>query len=289
MRSCFIDEDGHVWETNSERLAASLGTNLSGAALENYVLKNLGWLFFSQNNRSIRVRCRPSLVTDAALAELFDRLYYIDAPTIAGDFLTTDWNHSIFGSRVKFNRYLSALVDGERKLHRHVNARLLKKSKPPESSKLFKAARLAQTVLQGTRDLREAQPVLDQIFAGRWSLFDVNTADTTTTRLRALGGGYTPFNPLWSSGSSGQSLKSYGDENYASWASQHQCEASATERVTFDDVDALVEFPSIGATRLRYSRVLLPLRLGSESPVVLSGAITDGSINLRPYGAHERL
>ncbi len=284
MRSCFIDEDGNVLEANSERLATSLSTHLSGAALENYVVKNLGWLFFSQNNSNVRVRCRPSLVTDAALAELFDRLYQIESPTIAGDFLTTDWNHAIFGSRVKFARYLSAVVDGERKLQRHVNARLLKKSKPPESSKLFKAAHLAQKVLQETRDLNDARPALDQIFAGRWSMFDVNTADTT---LRALGGGYTPFNPLWLSGSPGQSLKSYGDHHYASWAAQHQCEAAATERVTFDDVDALVEFPSIGTTRLRYSRVLMPLKLDCDSPVVLSGAVTDGSINLRPYAVHE--
>jgi hypothetical protein len=289
MRSCFIDEDGQVLETSNERLASSLGTNLSGAALETYVVKNLGWLFFSQNKHSIRVRCRPSLVTDATLAELFDRLYQAGSPTIAGDFLTTDWNHSIFGSRVKFNRYLSALVDGERKVQRHVNARLLRKSKPPESSKLFKAAHLAQKVLQETRDLHDARPVLDQIFAGRWSMFDVCPTDTTTTTLRALGGGYTPFNPLWLSSSAGQSLKSYGDHNYASWASQHQCEASANERVTFDDVDALVEFPSIGTTRLRYSRVLVPLKLDCDSPVVLSGAVTDGSINLRPYAAHEHL
>jgi hypothetical protein len=287
MRSCLIDEDGHAWDTNSERLSTSLGTHLSGTALESYVVKNLGWLLFAQTNRSVRVSCRPSLVTDATLAELFDRLYQIDAPTIAGDLLTNDWNHSIFGSRVKFTRYLSALVDGERKLKRNGNARLLRKSKPAESSKLYEAARLAQTVIQGTTQLKDVEPVLDQIFAGRWSLFDVNSIETATTTLRAIGGGYTPFNPRWLSTAPGQSLKSYGDDSYASWASQHYCEASIHNRVTFDDVDALVEFPSIGATRLRYSRVLLPFQLDSGSPLVLSGAITDGSVNLRSSAIHE--
>jgi hypothetical protein len=281
MRKELIDVHGTLWGADSDQLRASLGTHLRGQPLTDYLIRNLGWLSLVQTGSRILVSCRPALLSDASIAQLFQSLFQHQKPVVAISTLSASWNHTIFSDPNKFVRFLSAMVDGERKARNDAAFRLLRQSKFASSSKLWRGANLAQTVGQGGEKIFDAEPMFDQLFAGRWSLFVINDTDHPDTTVVAHGKGYTPFNPHWAANNAGQSLSNYGDPSYGRWVTAHQCEASASHKITFDDLDVLVDFDSIGSTRLRYSRALVPIRRPCGRRMVLSAAVTDGSINLR--------
>jgi hypothetical protein len=282
MRSNLIDQNGTVWLPDSRSLLTELGTSLRGEALTAFLIRNMGWLSLMQTDNRIRITCRPALLCDATIAELLEQLFQQRSPLIALNALmqADAWTHTIFGDLNTFVRYLSAVVDGERKPQRG-RTRLLKQSKTAGESRLAKVARLAQTVGQGCQDVAEARPVFDELFDGRWSLFAIDDVDKSNTSILAHGTGYTPFNPNWLAKPIGRSLKDYGDLRYAAWVSEQQCEASTARQIRYDDVDALVDFKTVGPTRLRYSRALVPIRRHCGRRLVLSAAVTDSSINLR--------
>jgi hypothetical protein len=96
-----------------------------------------------------------------------------------------------------------------------------------------------------------------------------------------VGRGFTLFNPAWHHQATGPTLGSYADVAYGDWIAAQRLEIASTRKTVFDQVDAIVNFPRLGETRLRYARATFPLALTNGAQYIVSAAASDSGINLR--------
>ncbi len=71
MPAFVFDDQGERWDAGSRRLADILQASIAGEELANYVVKNLGYVWVSEEaNGTVRVRLRPKVVSPIAFSSL---------------------------------------------------------------------------------------------------------------------------------------------------------------------------------------------------------------------------
>jgi hypothetical protein len=278
MDPYLIDELGIPWDAKGPALRRHLMTSIDGDRLCKVVVENLGWVKLSPQPRSFGVACRPAFLSDETLAAVLMAVYDAGERTIRLDVLDKSWEHLVLPDRRSFVRLLSALVSGRRRNH-WSKARLIR-SFSLRDCPLRLATKMAVLTASMASEPEEAREALDAIFHGRWHLCKIDSDNGHSIPL-AIGRSFTPFNPGWCSSGVGVSICSYADDAYGLWVAAHHRDVLATGRPVFDDVDAVVTFPRIGETRLRYRRVTSPLTFRGGGRLVLGAAVTDSSVNLR--------
>ncbi|MDX2157344.1 MAG: hypothetical protein SFW09_12625 [Hyphomicrobiaceae bacterium] len=273
-----IDQDGRLWCSTDPALSRTLRGRLAGQELIRYAVMNLGFVSLAPGEHFIRLACRPSILEPATIVST---LYYVHdhvPATIGLDYFTDTWNHLIVRDRGKFQSLLAALA-GEKSVggqEDRLLRRPIERRKSPHRGKLSAVRRIFGT----SPSLEEVKAPLDKLFCGRWSLHELNP-ESGHTIVRGIGQSYTPFNPSWLATAVGSSLCSYADERYGLWVAAQHREALESDQPMFDEVDAVLEFPSIGAARACYSRLTLSVTVRNEPRLILSAAVSDSSINLR--------
>ena len=278
-----IDRLGCVWPGDGSALARSIGGPLTGPELVKYGVTNLGWVEITLCGERLQIKCRPLVLSDLALAELCLTMLRSDWRVIALSVLTDDWQHYIHRDRADVLTVIASVAgDGQVERLAHL-PRLMLRAVEPSTSHLYGATQLALHAAQ-SRTLEQITPVLDEVYAGRWSLSSVDR-DAGRVVLSHLGGGFTPFNPSWNApGLKARTLDDYADAEYAAWIAEQRKRVDEMKQAQFDEVDALVRFPGLGPSRLRYARVTTPIELLDGSRFLLSAARTDSSIDLRKTG-----
>lgn len=285
MPSRLIDDKGQSWRVGDPALGKHLDTHLTGKALAEFTIRNMGWIGIDHSHHSLRIKCRPAFVAEAALVELLFLIHDQPEKSLALELLGDRSQHFVLRDRATFTRFLASLVSGPTNSG-WPGARLLRVSRAERSSPFGQSARIAQGLAAGTRSIDDAFPAFQTLFRGRWSLFTLDS-DGGHTKLFDQGKAYTPFNPRWLSAAKGESLCSYADDDYGNWIAQRQRATLRRRRILFDDVDAVVTFPHVGATRLRYSRATIPIFRPGGQAFALSVAASDDTIDLRKSPMHE--
>ena len=278
MEPFLIDELGNPWDAKDPALRRHLMTSIDGERLLTVAVENLGWAKLFPQPRSFGIACRPAFLSDETLAAVLMAVYDARERTIRLDVLDKCWEHLVLPDRRSFVRLLSALVSGRRRSH-WSKSRLIRSSSKKDCP-LRLATRMAVLVGSMAAEAEDAKEALDAIFNGRWHICRVDRDNGDSIPV-AIGRSFTPFNPSWSASGVGASIRSYADDAYGLWVAALHREVLASGRPVFDDVDAVVNFPRIGGTRLRYRRVTSPLTLRGGRRLVLGAAISDSSINLR--------
>lgn len=271
-----IDSGGRLWDSTDSALARSLRTRLSGDALASYAVMNLGFVSLAPRERFLRVACRPSIMAPPASIAL---LHYVNdrTTTIGFDYFTERWNHIVIANRTKFRNLLFSMTCAEPQ-DRDQEA-LMRRSVDGQSSPHRTKVAAVRRIFGNASSSSEVATPLDKLFGGRWCLNELNN-ETGHSVVRDIGQSYTPLNPAWLATAVGNSLCDYADEAYGGWVADHYRAALRGAEPFFDEVDAVVHFPSIGPARLCYARLTLPVSLRQER-LVLSAAVSDSGINLR--------
>lgn len=280
MDDIVIDENGLFWAIGSPELASHLATSQVGETLRAYVVTNLGWIAIRTWRSGLHVRCRPALLTDSAMTALMFYVHDRPAVSVALDLLLDKRMHFLMRDRPMFVSFLAAVVASERKDGFWSGPRLLNRITSPANSPFAPFATAARRAAENIEDVGQLRHSLDHLFAGRWALHKLDTARGHSV-IEDIGTTYTPFNPKWLATARGQTLCAYGDELYGLWIADLQRLARDRGQPIYDDVDAVVAFPGIGDTRLRYSRMTMPLRRPDGHTMILSTATSNSSIDLR--------
>lgn len=279
MSLYLIDDEGEVRRPSDPATAQELLVLATNAAAISFAVRNLGWVSIGEEVRALHVTCHPEFICDATLAALLRAVYEAPSKTIVLETFDGKWEHQVLRDRPTFVRIISALVAGRRRSRwgqQRLLSRLVEGNGHPLASSAVVAA-LAASRLGHPDELRH---VLDPTFNGRWHISCLDN-DTGHAIAVAIGTSFTPFNPGWSTTGEGQSLCAYADEAYGHWVADHHRMVERLAVPVFDDVDAVVRFPRIGDTRLRYRRMSLPFRRASGERLILSAAISDSRIDLR--------
>lgn len=275
-----ITEHGETLPRDDRVVGASLHTRLRGAALADFAVKNLGWIEIVTARKAMLVRCRPAVTSDCAFAALLYHVWDNAHETVVLMARQDVWQHIILRNRDIFTRLLGSLIHGARAPGFWSGDRLICRAIDQRASPFGHVAAIARAVGEGAAQLEHVAPTFNQLFRSRWSICEPD-AERGHTVVRALGDGYTPFNPRWFAQAKDTSLCAYADEDYGLWVAKTHRTASEQRRAIFDEVDAVVRFPRIGDTRLRYSRMTMPLVRPDGRRLVLSVALSDCAIELR--------
>lgn len=281
MVSLLIDDRGELRSANDSQLRKQLCTTLSGADLARYAIINLGWVDVRRNPRSIRIRCRPSVITEVTLAGLLMELWNDRSALYSLECFRDDWHATIFSDRAKLTRYLSAITGSQRDAATSTR-RFLSRRRSLATSPFATSAMVAQRIATGLPNIASAKPVFDAVFSKRWSLYKLDN-DNNQSRLVSVGAGYTPFNPQWRDCDAPLTTCDYGDPAFGSWVAASHRVVHESRTAVCDDIDAIVNFKRIGDVRLRYSRLLLDLDHPSDGRLILSAAVSNSAVNLRQH------
>lgn len=279
-----IDQSGRLWNSADPRLAGQLSSRLTGSALAKYAVMNLGFASVSAQARFVRVSCRPSILTPMTIIAVLHYVYDQRSTTIGFDYFTGHWNHIIISSRDKFRNLLFSLTCAEQGDDRH--DRLLRRVVDGQTSPLRGKVSAARRIFNGAPSIQDVASPLDKLFGGRWSLHQFDT-ETGHSVVREIGKSYTPLNPAWLATAVGNSLCGYANEEYGRWVADHHFTALLADKPHFDEVDAVLDFPTVGTARLCYARLALAVSVRKGPRLILSAAVSDSRINLRSMGINK--
>jgi hypothetical protein len=274
-----IDDTGEIWPLTAPEIRARLNTNLSDEGLVDYLLLNLGWIEISTAPSRSSIRCRPRVVTERGLATLLYMLFDAASPRILLSVFGTDWQHSIH----RTVQGVSTIIGGMQKssvaaASKGLGPALLNREIDPRTSPLFSAYQAVVPRLADAQRMDDIAAPLDTAFGGRWCVCHV---EAPTVIVDQVGQGFTLFNPAWHQQAMGPSLDRYADAAYGAWIASQRLEIAASRKTVFDQVDAIVNFPRLGETRLRYARATFPVSLADGTQYIVSAAASDSAINLR--------
>jgi hypothetical protein len=288
--SQLIDSDGRtvpcqggvLQPTQVRGLQAQLLIKLSGRALIDHVVNKLGWIEFDDAPRGFSIRCRPNALSQVALAALFYRLYDAAPARIALSLFGDEWSHSIHRSAYEVSTIIGSMSQAVSK-HGHFPQNCFLKRAVPECRSSLQHG--VQQVLQrrgSFSTLAGMMAVIDPLLEGRWT---VSHCVGDAVVVDGAGKGFVPFNPVWLQQAEGQTLDHFADANYGAWVADARRDAARRSEPLYEELDALVHFPRLGETRLRYARCLLPLTLEDGTTYVITASRSNSGIDLRSGSA----
>ena len=274
-----IDRDGRHWCWNDARLAEALGTTLSGAALTEFALANLGFVDLRYTGTTLHVRCRPRLVHPLTFGSLCYFLGAFQWRTIGLSLLSHSWSARVLPDIDQVIALLTTYIHGRDRSDDDRLGRFLRGARPGSASPLRNPMREAIEVINYL-DVNEASlTALDQIFRSRWSISHVDL-ETNEFAMDFMGTGFTPLDPAWTGARLFRPVAQFADRAYMGWIEGTRRSVARGAEPIFEDVDAWTDTPD-GMARLRYHRVTVPLRRSGSRRYVLSASVSDCAIDLR--------
>ena len=281
MKTFLFDDQGEIWDAASHKLASTLSASVGGSELTNYVVRNLGYVGVSENNGSVRVRLRPAAVSPIAFSALCYYLMDRKPERIVLSRFDRDWSHEFIGADVNVLRRLvdAVPVDQADRVGDFVSRTKSIEGIAP-SNPLSALVKLWKETGKPLRYESIAR-LLEQGMAGRYVL--VQTGETSSdVFLRAVGPGFLSYDDSWRSQAKGLRVEDQPDYYYGRWVAQaYRDTTSGGGEPRLEDVDAIVTTPRIGRSRVRYTRLIVPIEAASGAECLLGASLIDSDINLR--------
>ncbi|MEL6375374.1 MAG: hypothetical protein AAFR04_15560 [Pseudomonadota bacterium] len=287
MSILIIDDQGELWDGNSRQLRRSFDSPFSGGEFTTYAVKNLGFLSLHRYQRSVEVRIRPHIVTDRALRGLKDWLVKHPVDRVVVTWFDRTWHHHMVGRAADALRWLERSVGIARAAKE--SAFLTRPVDPLDIDPQTPFATLMRDwePLVRANGQHELFNTLKAVFNNRYVLMGQRPGERHLSFMD-LGEGLYSFLEGWSQYAIGRPVEDQPDQAYGSWVSDTYGTTINDKRPRFDDVDAIVTWPIVGRTRIRYRRAIFPLQpsaQGEGGPLLLGASVLDTSVDLRKASA----
>ncbi|MGE5511123.1 MAG: hypothetical protein ACM31O_07725 [Bacteroidota bacterium] len=280
MALLLIDDQGQIWDGASRTLRASFDSPYSGGEFSDYAVTNLGFIAANAYGGSCQIRLRPSFVAPNAMQSLLHWLKSGRVDRIVLSWLDKDWHHELLRSRDAAVTRVGELIDAAQRaqpndfISNEVTAAQL-----PENTALGILLRYWERLSEP-----EGQPslmdLLNKALGNRYVLVQRDPSNAKLV-FRKFGGGLFNHYDAWRANGVGAPLEELPDHSYGRWVSEAYAAALETRVPRVDDVDAIVRWPHVGRTRMRYRRVIVPFSYDAKVPSILGGSIIDNRIDLR--------
>lgn len=285
-KSWLIDDAGDTFAANSAAISSRLGVKAT-AATASYAVENIGWISVVSRPAGIHVRLRPSIVSEIAIAALFYWLCDRPSSRMSISWLENDaWSMEHAGNTAAAIAFLSLML--ERGPRTAVpSASIVRHATSAKARRRWsEVGDVVSGCAQGGVISARLRDVLDRAFAGRWFINNVSAVGGDIL-VEARGDGYPPLDPAFTSRADRFTLDVIGDPVYRRWVDQSLRAVAKSGRPSFDDVDAVIDWPRIGPLRTRYWRVLVPLWRRTDNVFVLAASGNDSGIDLGPQLVEE--
>ncbi len=280
MALLLIDDQGHIWDGASRTLRASFDSPYSGGEFSDYAVTNLGFVAANAYGDSCQIRLRPSFVSQKTYESLLNWLNNSRIDRIVLSWLDKEWHHELLKSREIAATRVTDLREFTTRMQPHdFLAHRVTANQLPESTALGILLRYWDRLSEpgGQTSLMN---LINKALGNRYVLVQ---EDPQSSKLvfREFGGGLFNHYGAWRSSGVGSPLDELPDRPYGRWIADAYHAALADHEPRIDDVDAIVEWPHVGRTRMRYRRIIVPFNNDAGEASILGGSIIDNRIDLR--------
>ncbi|NJO34110.1 MAG: hypothetical protein HC869_14175 [Rhodospirillales bacterium] len=280
MALLLIDDQGHLWDGASRTLRASFDSPYSGGEFSDYAVTNLGFIAANAYGGSCQIRLRPSFVAPEAMRSLLHWLNSGRIDRIVLSWLDKDWHHELLRSRETAVARVSELVEAAgRTQPNDFLAHDVKAGQLPENTALGILLRYWDR-LSEPEGHASLMNLLNKALGNRYVLAQKDPHIAKMV-FREFGGGLFNHYDAWRSNGLGVPIEDLPDHSYGRWIADAYDNAMAERAPRIADVDAIVKWPHVGRTRMRYRRVIVPYADVQGENWILGGSIIDNRIDLR--------
>jgi hypothetical protein len=259
-----INETGQIWRADSEQLRLQTGCEI-GSIRERaeFLETNLGFASLQQTKRGLFLRWRPTFVRGPTFAALVQLLRDQPEGRVVISTLKQSWSDKLLGSiELAVAELAQEFSTATCEVGGYFRASHRVKGSLPSSSPIHKMLSCAQDC--GFRFQADALwAALYGISSGGYLLLEP-VAETQKLRIAFHGQGYRTLSKEWQDRASGRFFEEQPDAHYARMSSRSFWRAVEQDIPIIEDVDASIWAPARGRTGLKYTRLLLPLTIGSK-------------------------
>jgi len=261
-----IDDHGENWPDDSPALAQRLGYREPDFDAPAYTVRNLGFIHVRQHAEGVRVSLRSgtfSLLTlAAALYLLVDRR---PRRIVLAVFWGEDWSYEMFTTLGSFAERAEDLAAGEPIVGR---PRWLAVEKKLEALELPAFEKVKPVVelwkVNHGRLSRELIQILRETDLLQRAVLVRKLPQSSRLVYEHFGGGIKMMRPCETLAMIGREAHEVPDKEYGNWVADSYGEALSRRRLRLDGVRATVGTSQSATLRVRYDRLLMPWRRGSE-------------------------
>jgi hypothetical protein len=275
-----IDDQGQVWDGGSRQLRHAYDSPYSGGEFSDYAVVNLGFIATNVYGQSAQIRMRPGFTADAAFDALYRWLLSRHFDRVVLTWLDDGWHNEMLRTNKEALIRLDDLIEvGKRErpdafLSQNVTAPTPRD--PKLMQQLFNDWPKLSTTLDETQMRRLLEPLLGHRYV-------VVKAEKNTPKLvfSEFGGGIFANYDVWRSCAIGAPIQEQPDRLYGRWVADAYAKTLNGGGPRLDQVDAIVRWPHEGRLRMRYQRLIVPIKVTDTEVHLLGGSVVDDRIDLR--------
>jgi hypothetical protein len=279
MKALLIDGAGTI-VADADALIGRFASPYALNNLSEYAVTVLGFVAVDRFGTTCQMRFCPARLSDATLDTTLRLLIGERATRFVLAEPSDNWRYRVYADAHHAARALLDRVEREPQ-RRPLGERLETKIAPEHVLRAdIRALVQSWSNLRRTRDddlmRREAQRVLSNRFA-------VVAARTDRAELMfsEIGDGFANYDAPWRNAAIGRDFAAQPDRAYGDWVSRAYDEAMSDGGPRVYDVDAFIDTPSAGRTRMRFKRVLLPAMNARGDKIIIGGSVMDDQVDLR--------
>lgn len=267
MQPFLLDDKGESWPAASPALQHALGTKRTGDALNDFVIRNMGFIRIIPTRTSTWLELCPDAVSPLALTGLL-----IWTNTNPGSRLVLRMVGSdtpmVVRRREQINAVLGNLIQIRIGSDQTFPSRFHKTRIKIDRSPFAGRINAARSILALTASETVKLQMLEHLFQGfvTMSAFDTEAG---AYRIAHMGERYGMFDSSFCAQARGKSFDATHDRTYGAWvAAAHQSMHGTTEPVV-EAIHAKIEWPRQPMREFSYTRLMIPFRLPSGGHAII--------------------
>lgn len=275
-----IDDQGQVWDGSSRQLRHAYDSPYSGGEFSDYAVVNLGFIATNVYGHSAQIRLRPTFTADAAFDSLYRWLLSRRFDRVVITWLGDSWKNEMLRSNQAALIRLDDLIEVAKRdrpdefLSRNMSEPTVRD--PDVMQNLFKNWPQLSANLNETEMRRLLEPLL-----GHRYVVVKGQRDSRNLVFSEFGGGIFANYEVWRSCAIGAPIQEQPDRLYGRWVADAYKDAVLMNAPRLDQVDAIVRWPQEGRLRMRYKRLIVPIKVSDQEIHLLGGSVVDDRIDLR--------
>lgn len=282
MSTLLITDQGEIRDAMCPRMLQELNAR-PDIDFVGYAVRNLGFVAFRRLEAAIQVHLREKTVSQVALARVFqllaqehpERVVLTSGQQGESNELVRGWARAIRRLGVRVGDAQDGVEGAFLRAARDLNG--LHATDPL-------AAFFGRWRERGGQiEAKDIPAVLGRSLFRRHVVVERRNLDGALA-VRSVGRGFVTYNAAWHNRDITLKVENHQDYYYGQWVSQMYRGAFADREPRLDDVDVLVGSSKEARQRVRYRRLIVPIRDSGGTTRLLGASVLDQGIDLRVEG-----
>ena len=260
MEAYLIDPTGETWDAQSGRLRMRYGANLTSTELQDFLIRNTGFVLMSRSTSSASIKAAPGLVSYACFSTVSELITRWSPPRVGLTWFASSWRYEMLPGWVPAReRLMSLMLEAEEAQHQTFRIEPRNPAQLPADGALSNTLSLWRE-RDGVVDLREDRNALEEAAGGKFTIVR-RDAERKAIEFVCFGAGIDLYlNRNWKSSLTGCRVDEQPDLAFGRWLAESYVEGMVAGSPTLWDIDATAnDIAARRGVRKVYTRLVMPI------------------------------